>query len=95
MLNEILIESESENNVPLKEVRGEAVGTDIQIQGRMILGGEEGTIGSLAKFGTFFTHLNIFDTLGTLIVGAFRGNVLAIFNDIIFTISGINISDLE
>ena len=89
----MLMESGSDNNVPLKEVRGEAVGTDIQIQGRMILGGEEDT--SLAKFGTFGTPEH-FDTLGTLIiVGAFRGNVLAIFNVIIVTISSLNISDLE
>ena len=86
------IESESDNNVPLKEVRGEEVGTDIQIQGRMILGGEEDT--SLAKFGTFGTPEH-FDTLGTLIVEAFRGNVLVIFSVVIFTISGLNISDLE
>ena len=62
ILNEMLMESESDNNVTLKEVRGEEVGTDIQIQGRMILGGEEDT--SLAKFGTFGTPEH-FDTLGT------------------------------
>ena len=45
------------------------VGTDIQIQWRMILGGERGTIaGSLAKLGTFGSLANFgtFGSLGTL-----------------------------
>ena len=53
------IESESDNNVPLKEVRGEEVGTDIQIQGRMILGGEEDTSLAVLRNLAHLAHLNI------------------------------------
>ena len=55
----MLIESESDNNVPLKEVRGEEVGTDIQIQGRMILGGEEDTSLAVLQNLAHLAHLNI------------------------------------
>ena len=59
LLNEVQIESESDNNVPLKEVRGEEVGTDIQIQGRMILGGEEDTSLAVLQNLAHLAHLNI------------------------------------